>query len=68
MEDLKDYLPLQLLIFKGDDDQGDGIVMGEITDRGEITEIAFDWNGRRYYVRAKSADLRAALPQDDSHD
>ena len=63
MNDLNDHLPVHLMIFKGEDDVADQVLLAEITDRDNgRTEIAFDWNGRRYYVGMKTDDLRAAVP------
>lgn len=65
MKELKDYLPIKLMVFKDEDDIADQILLGEVTDRGDETELAFDWGGKRFYVRAKTADLRAAVTQDE---
>lgn len=64
MIELKDVFPAKLMVFKGEDDLADVLVMAEVTDRGDETEFAWDWGGKRYYLRAKTGDLRAAVTVD----
>ena len=46
-----------------ENDSGEGAVLIELTESGEVLELAFSAGKKRHYIRFLAADLRRAIKE-----